>query len=224
MFLKLGFGELLRKPLPAFGTLRLLVHFLKWQPCHFPVMVFWLLWAIYLGFSQCLLWFLLVFLFPISINNLFLLGMAQLWVSTNLESILFCVKCCFICERRRKTQWNFKGNFQVIFFKYMFTEKSLKKSKSLQSIRKNLNIFKINCTLRSSIYEWPVNNTYNIWIVRTINFFGIAKRGSIIVGSLVTKVRVVFKVKMVQTFDWLLTNLIVYCCIFWPVFGCCMHW
>ena len=32
--------------------------FLKWQPCIFPVMVFWLLWAIYLGFSQCLLFIL----------------------------------------------------------------------------------------------------------------------------------------------------------------------
>ena len=29
--------------------------FLEWQPCHFPVMVFWLFWAIYLGFSKCFL-------------------------------------------------------------------------------------------------------------------------------------------------------------------------
>ena len=73
--------------------------FLKWQPCHFPVMVFWLLWAIYLGFSQYLLWFMLVFLTPISIYNSFLLVMAQLCVSTNLESILFCVHPAVVAWR-----------------------------------------------------------------------------------------------------------------------------
>ena len=61
--------------------------FLKWQPCHFPVMVFWLLWAIYLGFSQCVILFMLVLLSHISIYNNFLVGMAQLCVSTNLECI-----------------------------------------------------------------------------------------------------------------------------------------
>ena len=39
------------------AVLTYVTQFLKWQPCHFPVMVFWFLWAIYLVFSQCLLFF-----------------------------------------------------------------------------------------------------------------------------------------------------------------------
>ena len=45
--------------------------FLKWHPCHFPVMLFWLFWASYLEFSQCFIWFMLVFLSPIRIDNLY---------------------------------------------------------------------------------------------------------------------------------------------------------
>ena len=61
----------------------------EYLPYNFPVMVFWLLWAIYLGFSQCLFLFMLVFSYPLSMYNLFLLGMAQFCVSTILESIYF---------------------------------------------------------------------------------------------------------------------------------------
>ena len=59
-----------------------------WNVSHaISLMVFWFLWAIYLGLSQCLLWFVLVFLSPISIYILCLLGMAQLCFSKNLISI-----------------------------------------------------------------------------------------------------------------------------------------
>ena len=40
--------------------------FLEWQPCNSPLMVFYLFRAIYLGFSQCSLWIMPVFLCPIS--------------------------------------------------------------------------------------------------------------------------------------------------------------
>ena len=63
------------------------IHSLEWQPSHTPVIVFWLFGGIYLGFSACLLWFMLVFWLPISIYNLFLLGMAQLCVSKKLEKL-----------------------------------------------------------------------------------------------------------------------------------------
>ena len=40
--------------------------FLEWQPCNSPLMVFYLFRAIYLGFSQCSIWIMPVFLCPIS--------------------------------------------------------------------------------------------------------------------------------------------------------------
>ena len=43
-------------------------------------MVFWLFCAICLGFSQCLLWFKLVFLSPISIYNLVFTGMVKFFL------------------------------------------------------------------------------------------------------------------------------------------------
>ena len=87
------------------------VKFLKWQPCHFPVMIFWLLWAIYLGFSQCLLLFMLVLLSPISSFNIFLLEMVQhcfqqIWnVFYFASNVNFCVaivmKLFDLCMYRR---------------------------------------------------------------------------------------------------------------------------
>ena len=52
------------------------IFFFKWQPCHFSAMVFWLFSTIYPGISHCLLWFLLVFLSPISTYSFLLSGMA----------------------------------------------------------------------------------------------------------------------------------------------------
>ena len=49
------------------GSIVLFCFFLKWQPCHFPVLLFCLFRVIYLGFCQCSFRIMLVVLSPICI-------------------------------------------------------------------------------------------------------------------------------------------------------------